>query len=119
MKHVLLITSSKLLAGTSYAQIGLHVGGSLIHLVVVQAPARYLDTNNSVKLGYQLGVFYQVPLNKRFSFVSEVHFSCKWMRLTTRANNFSIPEYYSRTDSLLSMSYLAVPVLLRAAFGPV
>lgn len=60
-----------------------------------------------------------MPLSKRLSLVPEVQFSRERVRLTTRDNNFTIPEYFGRTDSRLSMSYLVVPVLLRASFGPV
>lgn len=53
MKHTFLfLAGSLLLVGTARAQVGLRVGGTLMHLVVSQAPVRYLDTDNSVKLGY-------------------------------------------------------------------
>jgi len=110
---------SLLLATTAQAQAGLRLGSTLTHLAVAHAPARYLTADNSARLGYQVGVFYRVPLGKRLSLVPEVQFSRERVRLTTRDNAFVIPEYSGRTDSRLAMSYLAVPVLLRATFGPV
>lgn len=122
MKHFLsFLASSLLLAGTAHAQAGLRVGGTLAHLTAKgEVPDRYyLEASNSAKLGYQVGLFYQVPLAKRLSLVPEVQFSRERVRLTARDNNFSIMEYFGRTDSRLALSYLTVPVLLRASFGPV
>jgi hypothetical protein len=115
-----LLASSLLLTGTARAQAGLRAGGTLAHLVTKEdVPASYYITaSNSAKLGYQVGFFYQVPLSKMLSLVPEVQFSRERVQLTTRDNNFVVPEYFGNTDSRLSMSYLVVPVLLRASFGP-
>jgi hypothetical protein len=115
------LTSSLLLAGTAHAQAGLRVGGTLAHLTTKgDVPAAYyIEASNSAKLGYQVGVFYQVPLGKFLSLVPEVQFSRERVHLTARDNNFVVPEYFGYTDSRLSMSYLTVPVVLRASFGPV
>lgn len=119
MKHFFtFVAGSLLLAGTAHAQVGLRVGGWLTHLVT-SAPTYYIEATNSAKLGYQVGLFYQVPLSKRLSLVPEVQFSRERVRLTTRDNNYVVMEYFGRTDSRLSFSFLTVPVLLRAAFGPV
>jgi hypothetical protein len=122
MKHVLhLLGGSLLLAGTVQAQAGLRAGGTLARLTTQgEVPGiYYLEASNSAKLGYQGGIFYQVPLGKRLSLVPEVQFSRERVQLTARDNNFVVPEYFGNTDSRLSMSYLVVPVLLRASFGPV
>lgn len=115
------VAGSLLLAGTAHAQAGLRAGGTLTHLRArseVSAPY-YIEGSNSAKLGYQLGVFYQIPLGTRFSLVPEVQFSRERVHVTARDNNYAVPEYFGYTDTQLSMSYLAVPVLLRASFGPV
>jgi hypothetical protein len=122
MKHLLsLLGGSLLLAATAHAQVGLRVGGTLAHLTTkgeVQ-DKYYIEASNSAKLGYQVGLFYQVPLSKRLSLVPEVQFSRERVQLTARDNTFVVPEYFGYTDSRLSMSYLVVPILLRASFGPV
>ena len=115
------VASSLLLAGTAHAQAGLRAGGTLTHLRTrseVSTPY-YIEGSNSAKLGYQLGVYYQIPLGTRFSLVPEVQFSRERVHVTARDNNFAVPEYFGYTDTRLSMSYLSVPVLLRASFGPV
>lgn len=60
-----------------------------------------------------------MPLTKRLSLLPEVQYSRERVQLTTYDNNFAILEYFGRTDSRLTMSYLNLPVLLRATFGPV
>lgn len=122
MKHLLcLLGGSLLLAATAHAQAGLRVGGTLAHLTTKgEVPASYyIDASNSAKLGYQVGIFYQVPLGQLLSLVPEVQFSRERVHLTARDNNYAVPEYFGYTDSRLSMSYLVVPILLRASFGPV
>ncbi|WP_198172990.1 porin family protein [Hymenobacter ginkgonis] len=116
-----LVAGSLLLAGTAHAQAGLRAGGTLAHLTAKTegTPSYYFEASNSAKLGYQLGLFYQVPLSQRLSLVPEVQFSRERVQLTARDNNFAILEYFGTTDTRLSMSYLNVPVLLRASFGPV
>lgn len=122
MKQLLsLVAGSLLLAGTAHAQAGLRAGGTLAHLRVkaeVSTPY-YIEASNTAKLGYQVGLFYQVPLGHLFSLVPEVQFSRERVHLMARDNNFVVPEYFGYTDSRLSMSYLAVPIMVRASFGPV
>jgi len=110
-----------LLASPAHGQAGLRAGGTLAHLAMKEnVPANYYITaSNSAKLGYQVGFFYQVPLSKKVSLVPEVQFSRERVQLTARDNNFVVLEHFGNTDSRLSMSYLVVPVLLRASFGPV
>ena len=82
MKHVLnLLGGSLLLAGTVWAQAGLRARSTLAHLTTKgEVPAAYyLDASNSARLGYQVGVFYQVPLSKSLSLVPEVQFSREWV----------------------------------------
>jgi hypothetical protein len=122
MKQLLsLVAGSLLVASTAHAQVGLRAGGTLAHLTTKSGESApyYSEASNSPKLGYQLGAFYQLPLSKLFSLVPEVQFSRERVQLAARDNNFTIMEYFGRTDSRLSMSYLTVPVLLRASFGPV
>jgi hypothetical protein len=115
------VVGGLLLTTTAHAQAGLRAGGTLAHLTTkADVPvAYYIEASNSAKLGYQVGLFYQVPLSKRLSLVPEVQFSRERVQLTARDNNFAVPEYFGYTDSRLSMSYLIVPILLRASFGPV
>ena len=119
MKHFsTFLAGSLLLAGTAHAQAGLRVGGSFVRLTP-GASSYYIEAETSAKLGYQVGLFYQLSLSKRLSLIPEVQFSRERVQLNSLDNNYPIMEYFGRTDSRLSMSFLSVPVLLRAAFGPV
>lgn len=120
MKHVLaFVAGGLLLAGTAQAQAGLRAGGTLAYFPAKPAAyLNYVEARNTAKLGYQVGVFYQVPLTKRLALVPEVQFSRERVGTYTRLNNFTIPEYFGNFDTRLSLSYLNVPVLLRATFGP-
>lgn len=115
---LLLIGSSLLLVNTVYAQVGLRAGANLAHLLTT-TPSYYLEADSRANVGYQVGIYYQVRLGKRLALLPEVQFSRERTHLTTRDNNFTIPEYFGRTDSHLSLSYLTMPVLLRATLGPV
>lgn len=121
MKQLLsFVAGSLLVANAAHAQVGLRAGGTLAHLRTQSELSNpyYSEASNSAKLGYEVGIFYQVPLGTRLSLVPEVQFSRERVHVTARDNNFTIMEYFGRTDSRLAMSYLTVPVLLRASFGP-
>jgi hypothetical protein len=115
VKQFLLLISSLTFAGTAHAQAGLRAGGSL-------SGYRH-DTNNNfhtstdARLGYQVGVFYQLPLTKRLSLVPEVQYSDE-RTTVTKTNDVTFEGGYSSTFRS-RLSYLSVPILLRATFGPV
>jgi hypothetical protein len=116
MKRVLLLLSSGLLvASTAHAQFGLRVGGNLSRLHTTTGANLYSASNS--RLGYQIGVTYQLPLTTWLALVPEVQYSNE--RTTLTEANYAIADVGFEADSRLSFHYLNVPVLVRATFGPV
>lgn len=106
MKSLLLLSGSLLLASPVRAQLGLRVGGNLLRIA-----SDSLTTGRRV--GYQVGLFYQVPLTKRLSLVPEVQLSRE------RVHVHSGESSSVRTAYQLGFYYLNLPVLARLALGPV
>jgi hypothetical protein len=117
MKRFLLLLTPccLLLATTAHAQLGLRAGANLAGFNT--------STNNGYRtstgslLGYQAGVFYQLPLSKRLSLVPEVQFSQERMTLTRF--QLYVVSASLQGDYRERLSYLNVPVLLRYTIGPV
>jgi hypothetical protein len=119
MKHFLLLLSSGLLlTGSASAQIGLRVGGNLLGFSNSGRLDGTTSVNTSTRLGYQVGVYYQAALSKRFSVVPEIQFSREQQRVTETSSPFLADASFN-SDYRLNLSYLDVPVLLRASLGPV
>ncbi|RZK61453.1 MAG: PorT family protein [Hymenobacter sp.] len=118
-----LATSSVLLAGAAQAQAqaGLRAGGSL--LAFNDAFAEHFATTASVqtraRLGYQVGVFYQVqlPESPYMSLVPEVQFSREQQAVTL--TDVDAGGRLLTSDYRLRLDYLSVPLLLRVTLGPV
>ncbi len=106
MKSWLLLSGSLLLAGPVRAQLGLRVGGNLLRIA-----SDSLTTNSRV--GYQVGLFYQVPLTERVSLVPEVQLSRE------RVHVHSGEPSSVQTAYQLGFYYLNLPVLARLTLGPV
>lgn len=118
MKRFLLLLSASLAvagAAQAQAQIGVRLGGSLAKLHTTEG--QVVRSRSSTQAGYQVGVWYQVPLTARLSLVPEVQYSHE--RLTLAQASFAIYDASFTADTHLSMHYLNVPVLVRATFGPV
>jgi hypothetical protein len=114
MKQLLFfLASCSLLTSVAKAQVGVRASGELTFLSK-GADRTYDYTNVQRKLGYQLGVFYQVPLSAHLSLVPEVQFS---------RTRFAVDKSYLFGEGFLtshydqSLSYLNLPVLLRASLG--
>jgi hypothetical protein len=120
-RFFLLLGSSLLLAGSAQAQLGLRVGGSLTQLSTSQAEdSRSYDTRGSSissGLGYQAGVLYVGKLGKRFALVPEVQLRRENAQVS--AYDYSYVDAYRDWHYQLRLSYLSVPVLVRATLGPV
>ncbi|MDJ0365007.1 porin family protein [Hymenobacter sp. H14-R3] len=116
MKRVLFLLSSGLLvASTAHAQFGLRVGGSLSKLHT--ATSANLYSSSGARLGYQIGVTYQLPLTTWLAVVPEIQYSDERSRLSQAS--YARQDVALSADSRLSLRYLNVPVLMRATFGPV
>jgi hypothetical protein len=115
-----LATSSVLVASVAHAQPGLRVGGSL--LTFNDAFAERFATTASVetrgRLGYQVGVFYQVQLKESpyMSLVPEVQFSREQQAVTL--TDVGAGGLLLTSDYHLRLDYLNVPLLLRVTLGP-
>ncbi|MGI4863761.1 MAG: outer membrane beta-barrel protein [Janthinobacterium lividum] len=114
MKRLLfLLSSCWLLAGSAQAQIGMRAGGEL-SFFSKNTDEAYNYTNVQRKLGYQVGIFYQVPLRARLALVPEVQFN---------REHFAVDRFYVFGDGAVhsqydqSLSYVNLPILLRASRG--
>ncbi|WP_158022842.1 porin family protein [Hymenobacter coccineus] len=112
---LLIVGLHLLVLPNAHAQAGLRVGGSL---------AGYVASNNNnfrnttgSQLGYQVGAFYQVQLTRRLSLVPEVQYSHERLTLT-RTNTLGFEGGYNSYYQT-RLSYLNVPVFLRATFKAV
>jgi outer membrane immunogenic protein len=117
MKQLLLVLSSSwLLTSVAHAQLGVRAGGNLSRLRY-SGPQQidYPAFSTSSRLGYQVGVFYEVPLTAHFSVVPEVQF-CR------QSMDESVQNYGYRFDSFtglyrLTRSQLVVPVMVKFKVG--
>ena len=117
MKQLLFwLSSGLLLTGAAHAQAGLRAGGNLLSFRMSNQLPGAPSVKHRTQLGYQVGLYYQAALSKRFSVVPEVQFSREQQRVTLDSNVLIDANSYS--DYRLSLSYLNVPVLLRVALGP-
>jgi hypothetical protein len=117
-RFLLLLSSGLLLTGSASAQIGVRAGGNLLGFSKSDKLVGAGNVENHARLGYQVGVYYQAALSKRLSVVPEVQFSREQQRVT-ETSSLSLADASYASEYRLSLSYLNVPVLLRAALGPV
>jgi len=110
-----------LLASSAHAQLGVRVGGSA---AVFTKGERLSDENPAIRrrAGYQIGLYYQVPLTAHLALVPEVQFSSERFHVNYVALGPIGTVYYEgppRSEYAQSLSYLNLPILLRASLGPV
>jgi len=114
MKRILITLASLLLAGAAQAQFGIRVGGNVATLST-KTDSEFFRADAKGRTGYQMGVFYEQKFTDRLSLVPEVQFSRQAINL--KAEEFGIADGGYDADYLLRLSYLNVPVLVRATFG--
>ena len=114
-RFFMVLVGNLLAASAAHAQVGLRVGGSISDLHTTDGPNVYNRAGS--KAGYQLGITYQVPLNKWLALVPEVQYSDE--RATLAQASYAIFDIGFTADYRLSLHYLNVPVLVRATLGPV
>lgn len=120
MKRALfLLSGSLLVASSAYAQLGVRAGGNT---TIFTKGARISDGNPTTSRlpGYQVGLYYQVPLSKHLALIPEAQFSRE--RFSVDYTPLSPPGiiYYEgppRSEYDQSLSYLNLPVLLRVSVG--
>jgi hypothetical protein len=120
MKQTLLLLSGGLLlASSAHAQLGVRVGGNTT--IFTKGERMHGENPTTSRLvGYQVGLYYQVPLTKHLALIPEAQFS----RERFYVNYTPLPPlgiiYYEgppRSEYDQSLSYLNLPVLLRASVG--
>jgi len=115
MKSLLLLGGGLLLAGTAHAQVGVRVGGSLSGFQ--NTTSNGFRTTTGSQLGFQAGIYYQVPLGKRLALVPEVQYSTERMNVSQSSAYISGDQFNIALQG--RYNYLNVPVLLRLNVGPV
>ncbi|TVT43533.1 PorT family protein [Hymenobacter setariae] len=114
MKRLFFLLSSYwLLASTAQAQVGLRTGGGLTSIAKSSDDGRNVTTTQR-KLGYQAGIFYQISLSQYLSLVPEIAFSREHFAVD---NNYYFGEGDVFSSYIQSLSYLNLPILLRASLG--
>lgn len=119
MKNLFLLTVGGLLwASTAHAQFGIRVGGNY---TAFQTKAGELSSSSTLKqAGFQAGAYYQIPLNEWLSFVPGIEYSKERLTLTqTNYTSTGQSNGVAGMNTRLRMSYLNIPILLRATLGPV
>jgi hypothetical protein len=115
MKFLLLLGGGLLLAGTAHAQVGVRVGGSLSGFK--NTTSNGFRTTTGSQLGFQAGIYYQVPLGKRLALVPEVQYSNERLNVSQSSAYISGDQFNIALQG--RYNYLNVPVLLRLTLGPV
>ncbi|RZJ90423.1 MAG: PorT family protein [Hymenobacter sp.] len=118
-RALVLLSSSLLLASSAHAQLGVRAGGNT---AIFTKGARLSDENPTTSrlAGYQVGLYYQVPLTQHLALVPEIQFSRE--RFSVSYTPFTPPgilyfEGAPHSEYDQSLSYLNLPVLLRASVG--
>lgn len=104
-----------LLAGTAHAQVGVRVGGNLAGFK--NTTSNGFRTTTGSQLGFQAGIYYQVPLGKRLALVPEVQYSNERLNVSQTSAYISGDQFNTALRG--RYHYLNVPVLLRLTLGPV
>jgi hypothetical protein len=117
-RFLFLLGSGLLLSPLAHAQFGLRAGGTLTHLTTKEPDFSISQTTATTndKLGYQLGVYYQVKLGQHFSVVPEVQFSREMADFHAFRSNAADGGY--RGDYRLRLNHINLPLLARVKFGP-
>lgn len=119
MKQFLLVLgSSLLLTGSAVAQVGVRAGGSLSRFSAPTSLLGAAEVHPQARLGYAVGVYYRVALTPRFSLVPELQFSREHQRVTETSSPSLMDARY-QSAYRLSLSYLNLPIVVRATLGPV
>ncbi|OGX82032.1 hypothetical protein BEN47_05290 [Hymenobacter lapidarius] len=109
------LTFLLLAAGSARAQLSVQSGANFATLSTQQNDG-YRRATADGQPGYHLGLGFERRLTKRLALYSELQFSRQQVQLAVEDNSISDGYYDSRYR--LGLSYLHLPVLLRANFGP-
>jgi hypothetical protein len=115
MKHaVYLLSAGLLLSVSAHAQFGLRAGGNLSRLAI-RSTQDGVSASNGARVGYEAGVFYQLPLGGGFSLVPELDFLHQSQHLLVQ--NYQVIDNGFKGDYRLTRSQLSLPVLARLSRG--
>lgn len=119
MKRALFFFGGFLLASSAQAQLGVRAG---VNTAIFTKGTLTNGENPATSwlTGYQVGLYYQVPLTKHLALVPEVQFSHERFYVKyTPLPPLGIIYYEGppRSEYNQSLSYLNLPILLRASLG--
>lgn len=115
MKHaVYLLGAGLLLNASAHAQVGLRAGGNLSRLAH-RSSQDNLSASNEARVGYEAGVFYQLPLSQRFSLIPELDLLRQTERF--RPADHQLIDRFFEGDYHLTRSQLSLPILARLSLG--
>ncbi|MCB2406729.1 porin family protein [Hymenobacter lucidus] len=114
MKRILLLSGGLLLASAAQAQLGLRVGANVTSLTTRPDQPNVAEKATG-RVGYQLGMFYEQKLSSRLSLVPEVQLSRQNTSLDI--SDYTISDGGYQAQYRLGLTYLQLPILLRATFG--
>jgi len=113
MKQLTALLVGLFCAGTAHAQLGIRVGANTASVSAKTQELQEVEAHN--RAGYQLGVFYEKKLTKRWSLAPEVQFSNQRMNMHIVESGVADGGYDA--NYRLRLRYLNVPIMARATFG--
>jgi hypothetical protein len=120
MKRALfLLSAGLLLASSAHAQLGVRMGGNTA-LFTMREPIGNENLATSRRVGYQVGLYYRVPLTKHLALVPELQFSRETFHVEyTPWTPAGVIYFEGRPRSTYNqlLSYVNLPILLRASLG--
>ena len=115
MKYVAyLLGAGLLLSHAAQAQLGVRAGALFSRLAYHQ-DQDYLLASTRPRVGYEAGVFYELPLGHHWSLVPELDFQRQNQQL--RLASYQLIDAFFEGDYHLTHSQLSLPVLVRASLG--
>ncbi|GAB3579008.1 porin family protein [Hymenobacter daeguensis] len=114
MKHFLSVAAALLATGIAQAQPGVLAGANFMTIATGADDGLHRATAHA-RAGYQVGVFYQHRLNDRWAVVPALQLSHQ--RLDLVAETYGIADGGSQASYRLGLTYLTLPVRLRATLG--
>ncbi|MDF7814402.1 porin family protein [Hymenobacter sp. YC55] len=113
MSRIIIILCILLLAGTAQAQFGLRAGVNSFTLSIQSEEDQ--QASASRKTGYHAGIFYELKLTNKVSLLPEVQYSRQSTNL--QVVNYRVADGGYQGDYRLQLTYLAVPILVKANLG--
>src|SRR5687767_13114373 len=106
MKKILLALPFLLISVYSFGQLSLGVKAGLnVNDIAIKDALPGMEMEKKASMGFHVGVYTQLAISKKFSFIPELQFSQRGYK------------YLFSSDSRVNMNYLELPLLL--SYSPV